>query len=38
MGALQEIRHTQICPNDQQMNTYLSVISTAEDIVSQTMK
>lgn len=38
MGALQEIRHTHICPNDQQMNTYLSIISRVEDIVGQMMK
>lgn len=38
MGAFQETRHTQICPNGQQMNTYLGVIRTAEDIVSQMMK
>lgn len=37
-GDLQETRHTQICPNDQPMNTYLGVISTVEDIVSQMMK
>lgn len=38
MGVLLETKHTQICPNDQQVNTYLSVISTVEDIVSQMMK
>lgn len=37
-GASQEIRHTQIHPSDQQMNTHLSSISTVEDIVSQMMK
>lgn len=38
MGALQETRHIQVCPNDQQMNTYLTVISIVEDTVSQMMK
>jgi len=37
-GAFQEIRHTQIHPSDQQMNTDLIVISTVEDVVSQMMK
>lgn len=38
MEALQETSHTQICPNDQQMNTDLSVISPVEDGVSQMIK
>lgn len=37
-GAFREARRTQICPNDQQMNTYLGIISTVEDTVRQMMK